>query len=168
MTRNRSLHNRVDAGLGAAWNDWMQERWKDLKGCLRQGVPDPDLENCRAICAHVADLLTEQVGCTPEAGRIAASHLCSDQTPDFLAEAGQGGEDLLAHARSLLVKVQVAYRILNCRQAERVVSIFFRDGDQVTRRLVREILGWDWLPQEVRDDYLRHGTDQMIFQVYPR
>ena len=90
---------------------------------------------------------------------------------DEIARSIVAYEERIAQAQADLAHVNATIAILaagNEGEATRpYVNIqgLFKRGEMVA--MVKETLAWDWLPREVRDERLRHGCEEMMFQVYP-
>jgi hypothetical protein len=128
---------------------------------------DPDLDNRNEVLAHLADFLSEHLGCAAPVARDAANRLCGEHDKTLLAKGKPCSPDLLKQARILLRAVRVHYQFQDNRQTHRITIIRFLAGNQPAERRVVVLLDWDLLPREVRDERLRHGATEVAFELYP-
>jgi hypothetical protein len=131
-------------------------------------VADPDIANRLEVYAHVAASLCGRVGGAIAEVRDAVHRLCGEDDAAILAEGTPCGAALAEQIEAVLLGIGVEYQLINSRQATRITVIGFLADGQRTERSITEVIPWESLPGDVRDQRLRHGASQVVFQLYPR
>ncbi len=139
---------------------------------------DPDVQNPREVYGHLAGFLGEHLECAPEAALAVVHCLCGERTAVPLSDAPVPCEPILLEcSKDCLIQVEVHYLIPTSRKVQRVTAIIFAQGDNglggatgdcsIAERRITESLDWSFLPNDVRDAYLRDGATYQSFRVYP-
>ena len=129
---------------------------------------DPDITNRREVYAHVATFLGERLGGTIAEVRDAVHRLCGEEDKSILAEGNPCDAALVERMEKVLLAIRVEYQVIDSRQAKRVTVISFLADGQPAERRITEVIAWESLPRDVRDERLRHAVSQVAFQLYPR
>ena len=158
-----------------------ESRFAPLRGALESILQDADseLQETRKVYGMLAEVIADRLH-IPATDCLAVVHeLVGERDPRLLTDhAGRPmtppRPDLLQQAKQLLLSVRVEYRRTSASQTERRFEVYLRhgDSDSAARHRATELLSWDDLPPDVRDEFLL-GFDParpepVRFTLYPR
>lgn len=137
---------------------------------MLQHVGDGETEEEAAVYSILAEHLARELY-LPEATVFrAVIDLCAGPDPHVLtASLPPVDPRIAADLRALIVQIMVCYEAPKTGPVTRMVKLLY-GGDQrgVKERRIQSEISRDDLPSEVRERFLREGTREATFQLYPR
>lgn len=137
-----------------------------LEGIVQQ-LDDDDLAEQVAVYEIITEQCAEITGHSVRFVLPALLRLCGESNPLVVANLESPDPAVIADLEKTLVRVTATYSVEGKRRGERAVEIFYGAGPGgVHSRRVLEEMDWERLPEDVREQLLGHGRQQVVFTVY--
>jgi hypothetical protein len=131
-------------------------------------VSNDDVRSKCEVYANVAEFLQKRFDKPLPKCMWAVICICGETDPRFFKKDVTVDLDVLDAARALIKGIKVQYKMLDAYKWERITVVYFTEGDGAKATRTIEEFSWDDVPDDVREDHLRDGTNEVEFTAFPR
>lgn len=128
---------------------------------------DNDIRNKEEVYSEIAKFIHEKLK-QPFILCLTATHILCQETDKRLLKDDIHNRNLslIESAKNLIVAIKVHYKPLKRLKYNRIIEIYFRQGNQPVVFKKEQELEWDRLSPDVRANHIRKGAETMIFDLY--
>jgi len=180
MSENEELLNEfVNKNVNRLWllfrDKWqeapkpLQDFFENLPALFANIELDNDLRNKREIYLEIARFIKNKFN-HPLPLCVGVTHLlCKESDKRLLADGATGQNSLAKDVKPFLLTIKVSYNPTDSQAYKRLIEIYYVNNSQPTLFKLEELLEWDYLPSDIRENAIRQGnnTQAQVFKLYP-
>lgn len=129
--------------------------------------PNADLRNRREVYVSISKFIQRYLH-QPLPICLNTVHLmCQETDPHLLEDGAAGGENFLDSVKEFILTIKVYYEPQDTRIYSRKTEIYYLKDGQPASVKIPEIIDWESVPEDVRENRIRRGMEPEVFKLYP-